>query len=97
LIHPHDGLEGANRRIDLAKKYLNDFGIAAVCGFGRKNPRELGNILELLKAAAGSLAKTSRVVEGEAKTLEDLSGRWLSYTGAIVTFNKANSRAAEQP
>jgi hypothetical protein len=30
LIHPHDGLEGTNRRIDLAKKYLNDFGIVWV-------------------------------------------------------------------
>ena len=61
LIHPHDGLEGAHRRIDLAKKYLNDFGIGAVCGFGRENPRELGNILDLHKVAAGSLAiKSSR-------------------------------------
>ena len=61
LIHPHDGLEGAHRRIDLAKKYLNDFGIGAVCGFGRENSRELGNILDLHKVAAGSLAiKSSR-------------------------------------
>ena len=59
LIHPQDGLEGANRRIDLAKKYLNDFGIAAVCGFGRENPRELANILELHKAAASTLARSS--------------------------------------
>jgi hypothetical protein len=55
LIHPQDGLEGAKRRIGLAKKYLNDFGIAAVCGFGRENPHELGNILELHKAAARSI------------------------------------------
>jgi hypothetical protein len=61
LIHPHDGLEGARRRIDLAKKYLSGFGIGAVCGFGRENPRELGNILDLHKVAAGSLAmKSSR-------------------------------------
>jgi len=56
LIHPQDGIEGAKRRIGLAKRYLNDFGISAVCGFGRENPHELGNILELHKAAAGSLA-----------------------------------------
>ena len=59
LIHPQDGLEGAKRRIGLAKEYQNDFGIAAVCGFGRENPHELGNILELHKAAAGSLATKS--------------------------------------
>ena len=56
LIHPQDGIEGAKQRIGLAKRYLNDFGISAVCGFGRENPHELGNILELHKAAAGSLA-----------------------------------------
>ena len=61
LIHPQDGLEGAKRRIGLAKKYLKDFGIAAVCGFGRENPRELGDILDLHKAAAASLPmKSSR-------------------------------------
>ena len=56
LIYPQDGLEGAKRRIGLAKEYLNS-DIAAVCGFGRENPRELGNILELHKAAAGSLPR----------------------------------------
>jgi hypothetical protein len=55
LIHPHDGLEGANRRIALAKRYLKDFGIGAVCGFGRENPHQLGNILDLHKAAARQL------------------------------------------
>jgi hypothetical protein len=55
LVHPQDGLQAAERRIDQAKKYLNDFGIAAVCGFGRENPRELGNILELHKEAARRL------------------------------------------
>jgi hypothetical protein len=52
LVHPHDGLEGAKHRIDLASRYLKDFGIGAVCGFGREVPHELGNILELHKAAA---------------------------------------------
>jgi hypothetical protein len=47
-------LAWAKQRIGLAKRYL--FGISAVCGFGRENPHEFGNILELHKAAAGSLA-----------------------------------------
>jgi hypothetical protein len=67
LIHPQDGLEGAQRRIDLAKKHLTDFGIGAVCGFGRENRGELGNILELHKAATALLPelrkKKARAVE----------------------------------
>jgi hypothetical protein len=55
LIHPQDGLEGASRRIELTKQYLSDFGVGAVCGFGREDPRQLGNILDLHKAAAGKL------------------------------------------
>jgi hypothetical protein len=55
LIHPQDGLEGARRRINLAKNYLKDFGIGAVCGFGREDPKELGSILDVHKEAARSL------------------------------------------
>jgi hypothetical protein len=57
LVHPQDGLKGAQRRIELAKKYLKDFGIGAVCGFGRENPQELGNILDVHKEAALKLAE----------------------------------------
>jgi hypothetical protein len=51
LVHPHDGVEGAQRRIAQAHEYLKDFGIAAVCGFGREDPQELREILEIHKAA----------------------------------------------
>jgi hypothetical protein len=36
LVHYTDGLEGARRRIGVARRYLPEFGIAAECGFGRR-------------------------------------------------------------
>ena len=36
LIHLHDGVEGALKRIELAGKYLSDFGISTQCGWGRR-------------------------------------------------------------
>ncbi len=35
LIHVADGVEGARRRIELARKYVPKFGVATECGFAR--------------------------------------------------------------
>lgn len=40
LIHLHDGVEGASKRIELARRHLPDFGIATQCGWGRRPPNE---------------------------------------------------------
>lgn len=49
LVHSTDGVDGTNRRIATAKKYLGDFLISTECGFGRRPP---GTISELLKIHA---------------------------------------------
>ncbi|MFJ3958326.1 hypothetical protein [Arthrobacter sp. NPDC090010] len=35
LIHREDGVEGATRRIATAQRFLDSFGVATECGFGR--------------------------------------------------------------
>ena len=35
LIHHGDGVEGAQRRIDVASRHVRDFGVATECGIGR--------------------------------------------------------------
>jgi len=43
-----DGLgEGTRRRIAVAAKYASDFGIAAECGFGRRPPETIPNLLRV--------------------------------------------------
>lgn len=49
LVHHTDGVEGTKRRIATAKKHASNFGIATECGFGRRDP---GTIPELLRIHA---------------------------------------------
>lgn len=47
LIHLTDGVEGTRERIDTAKRFLPEFGIATECGFGRRPPEQVGELLNL--------------------------------------------------
>ena len=47
LIHDSDGVEGTKRRIGVASKYARDFGIATECGFGRRPPETIPNLLRV--------------------------------------------------
>ena len=49
LVHLTDGVEGTKRRLATAKKYTGNFSIATECGFGRRDP---GTIHELLRIHA---------------------------------------------
>lgn len=53
LLHQTDGLEGAEKRIAAARKYLPNFGLATSCGLGRRKPADLPAIFQLHKDAAG--------------------------------------------
>ncbi len=47
LVHDSDGVEGTRARIAIAAKYASDFGIAAECGFGRRPPETIPNLLRV--------------------------------------------------
>jgi len=47
LVHDGDGVEGTRKRIAVAAKYASDFGIAAECGFGRRPPETIPNLLRI--------------------------------------------------
>jgi hypothetical protein len=47
LVHHQDGVDGAQRRIDVAKRYLIDFGVATECGMGRKPPELVPTLLAI--------------------------------------------------
>ena len=55
LVHYTDGLEGASRRIDTARKYVRDFAIGTECGFGRRDPKTIPALLDLHVKVATSL------------------------------------------
>lgn len=47
LVHDSDGVEATRKRIAVAAKYARDFGIAAECGFGRRPPETIPNLLRI--------------------------------------------------
>lgn len=52
LVHYQDGVEGTLDRMQTARKYLADFGIATECGFGRRRPETLSDLLQIHRAVA---------------------------------------------
>jgi len=52
LIHFTDGLEGSLRRLRVAEQFIRDFGVASECGFGRRDPQTIRDLLILHKAVA---------------------------------------------
>ena len=52
LVHRTDGLDGARRRLAAAKKVVTDFGIATECGFGRRPPETVPDLIELHREVA---------------------------------------------
>ncbi|HLJ80558.1 MAG TPA: hypothetical protein VKT52_03655 [Ktedonobacterales bacterium] len=47
LVHLHDGVEGAQRRIAAARRAVADFGVATECGMGRRLPATIPDLLRL--------------------------------------------------
>lgn len=47
LIHAADGVAGARERMEAAEVHLSDFGVAAPCGLGRRDPAQISDILRL--------------------------------------------------
>lgn len=47
LIHLTDGIEGTRRRMAAAAEFVSDFGAATECGFGRRPPDTIADLLAL--------------------------------------------------
>lgn len=52
LVHLTGGIEGVKRRIATARNYAKDFAIATECGFGRRKPETIPELLRIHAAAA---------------------------------------------
>ena len=47
LVHYTDGADGTRERINTAKKFVSDFSIATECGFGRRDPETIPDLLAI--------------------------------------------------
>ncbi len=53
LVHHTDGIVGTRKRLSTAEKYVKNFSIATECGFGRRAPATIPELLRIHAEAAG--------------------------------------------
>ena len=53
LVHFTDGARGTRRRLATAERYVQAFSIATECGFGRRNPSTIPELLRIHAEIAG--------------------------------------------
>ena len=56
LIHNTDGLDGARKRIALAQTFVNSFGVATECGWGRRPSSAIASLLKIHAATCDAVA-----------------------------------------
>jgi len=61
LVHATDGLEGTKRRITTAQQVVKRFGVATECGFGRRLPESIPELLDIHAAVAEPLSTEDSV------------------------------------
>lgn len=59
LVHFTDGVAGARKRLDAARKVVRDFGIATECGFGRRPPETIPPLLRIHAEISDMEAQTA--------------------------------------
>ncbi len=47
LVHHTDGIEGTKQRLAAARKYVTTFSIGTECGFGRRDPKTIPELLRI--------------------------------------------------
>jgi hypothetical protein len=52
LVHYTDGIAGTKRRMDAAREFVTRYAVATECGFGRRAPETIPELLRLHMAAA---------------------------------------------
>ena len=52
LVHYTDGVAGTQKRLAVAEKYATQFSIATECGFGRRDPATIPELLRIHRAVA---------------------------------------------
>jgi hypothetical protein len=67
LVHHTDGIDGTRARLATAQRFVTDFSIATECGFGRRDPKTIPELLRIHALAsdeAGVDARTAPTLAG---------------------------------
>lgn len=59
LVHHTDGVEGSARRMDAAARFVSGFGVATECGWGRRAPATIDDLLRIHRELSAPLHDAS--------------------------------------
>jgi ubiquinone/menaquinone biosynthesis C-methylase UbiE len=58
LVHRTDGLAGSGLRMRVARRFVSDFGVATACGWGRRAPATIPELLELHRGLSAPIQES---------------------------------------
>jgi hypothetical protein len=58
LVHHADGVEGTKRRIAAAARHVASFGVATECGFGRRPPEQIADLLDIHRTVSAPITSS---------------------------------------
>ena len=58
LVHLTDGVDGTARRMEAARRFVSGFGIATECGWGRRAPATIPDLLRIHHALSASVQQS---------------------------------------
>jgi ubiquinone/menaquinone biosynthesis C-methylase UbiE len=61
LVHHTDGVDGTRRRMDAAARFASGFGVATECGWGRRPPATIPELLRIHHAVSAPLRPAGAV------------------------------------
>ena len=56
LVHHTGGVEGTRRRMEIARRFVSGFGVATECGWGRRPPDTVAELLRIHAAVSAPIA-----------------------------------------
>ncbi len=60
LVHHTDGVEGTGRRMEVARRFASGFGIATECGWGRRAPATIPELLRIHRELSAPVQQSGR-------------------------------------
>ncbi|MGH7402724.1 MAG: class I SAM-dependent methyltransferase, partial [Candidatus Rokuibacteriota bacterium] len=60
LVHHTDGVEGTRRRMEMARGFVAGFGVATECGWGRRPPDTIAELLRIHAAVSAPITPAGR-------------------------------------
>jgi hypothetical protein len=85
LVHYHDGISGAERRILAARQHLTRFGVATECGLGRRPADTIPELLRIHAAVAAPINRPAalqpNLISGAEQMVPQCRNRCRSHNG----------------